>query len=59
MATGKPVKPAKPVGIPVGTGYTCVFEFGFEFNRFPVGFVNPVSNCNISYFYGMLYSANM
>ena len=32
MATGKPVKPA---GKPVGTGYTCDFEFGFEFNRFP------------------------
>ena len=30
--TGKPVKPA---GIPVGTVYTCDFEFGFEFNRFP------------------------
>ena len=40
MATGKPVKPAgKPVkllGILVGTGCTCDFEFGFEFNRFPV-----------------------
>ena len=33
MAAGKPVK---PVGITVGTGYTCDFEFGFEFNRFPV-----------------------
>ena len=40
MATGKPVTPAgkliKPVGIYVGTGYTCDFEFRFEFNRFPV-----------------------
>ena len=36
MATGKPVKQAdKPVK-PVGIGYTCTFEFGFEFNRFPV-----------------------
>ena len=39
MATGKPVKlagkPIKPVRILVGTGYTCGFEFGFEFNRFP------------------------
>ena len=39
MATSKPVKqadkPVKPIGIPVGTGYTCDFEFGFEFNWFP------------------------
>ena len=28
--------PVKPVGIPVGTIYTCDFEFEFEFNRFPV-----------------------
>ena len=21
---------------PVGTGYTCAFEFGFEFHQFPV-----------------------
>ena len=40
MVIDKPVKPVdklvKPVGIPVGTGYTCDFEFGFEFNRFLV-----------------------
>ena len=24
-----------PAGIPVQTDYTCDFEFGFEFNRFP------------------------
>ena len=43
MATGKPVK---PVGIPVGTGYTCAFEFGFEFNWFPPvsGQTGPI-NC--------------
>ena len=36
--TGKPVKL-------VGTGYTCAFEFGFEFNRFlPVfGQTGPVN----------------
>ena len=28
--------PVEPVGIPVGTGYTCAFEFGFEFHQFPV-----------------------
>ena len=36
LNTGKPVK---SVGIPVGTVYTCDFEFGFEFNQFP-----PVSD---------------
>ena len=38
MATGKPVKP-------VGTDYTCDFEFGFEFNRFPpvFGQTGPVN----------------
>ena len=39
---GKPVKPAgksvKPTGKPVGTDWTCNFEFDFEFNRF-----SPVS----------------
>ena len=27
--------PVKPAGIPVETVYTCDFEFGFEFDRFP------------------------
>ena len=49
MATSKPVKqadkPVKPIGIPVGTGCICDFEFGFEFNRFlPVsGQTSPVN----------------
>ena len=38
-------KPVKPVGIPVRTGYTCAFEFGFEFNQFPpvFGQTGPVN----------------
>jgi len=35
----------RSVGISVGTVYTCDFEFGFEFNRFPPvpGQIGPVN----------------